>query len=176
MSGMSVAKQARNTVCMSENPAHKQNLINISLLASSVLYWLWNFQARRLNVRVNLTTNRTSGILVWIPCHSLRNSKEQPECLHALPKTNSQLMTCSGMWRRVILARTDISEESIASMIRVTRIGDIGRTLVATINWSALMIRRYDPPKRRFLQDPRGVTFQKATFFIVTAVKTSNLT
>jgi hypothetical protein len=32
------------------------------------------------------------------------------------------------------------------------------------------------PPKRRFLQEPHGVTSQKTPFFIVTAVKTSNLT
>jgi hypothetical protein len=30
-------------------------------------------------------------------------------------------------------------------------------------------------PKRRFLQEPHGVTTQKTPFFIVTAVKTSNL-
>jgi hypothetical protein len=36
--------------------------------------------------------------------------------------------------------------------------------------------RRYVPPKRRFLQEPHGVTSQKTTFFTVTAVKTSNLT
>jgi hypothetical protein len=28
------------------------------------------------------------------------------------------------------------------------------------------------PPKRRFLQDPHGVTSQKTAFFIVTAVRT----
>jgi hypothetical protein len=32
------------------------------------------------------------------------------------------------------------------------------------------------PPKRRFLQEPYGVTFQNAAFFIVTVAKTSNLT
>jgi hypothetical protein len=31
------------------------------------------------------------------------------------------------------------------------------------------------PPKRRLLQKPHGVTSQKTPFFIVTAVKTSNL-
>jgi hypothetical protein len=31
-------------------------------------------------------------------------------------------------------------------------------------------------PKRQFLQEPHGVTSQKTPFFIVTAVKTSNLT
>jgi hypothetical protein len=36
--------------------------------------------------------------------------------------------------------------------------------------------RRYVPPKRRFLQEPHGLTSQNTTFFIVTAVKTSNLT
>jgi hypothetical protein len=35
--------------------------------------------------------------------------------------------------------------------------------------------RRHVPPKRRFLQEPHGVTTQKTPFFIVTAVKTSNL-
>jgi hypothetical protein len=32
------------------------------------------------------------------------------------------------------------------------------------------------PPKRPFLQEPHGVTSQKTPFFIITAVKTSNLT
>jgi hypothetical protein len=35
--------------------------------------------------------------------------------------------------------------------------------------------RCYIPPKRRFLQEPHGITSQKTAFFIVTAVKTSNL-
>jgi hypothetical protein len=34
----------------------------------------------------------------------------------------------------------------------------------------------YVPPKRRFTQDLHGATSQKTAFFIVTAVKTSNLT
>jgi hypothetical protein len=36
--------------------------------------------------------------------------------------------------------------------------------------------RRQVPPKRWFLQEPHGVTTQKTPFFVVTAVKTSNLT
>jgi hypothetical protein len=36
--------------------------------------------------------------------------------------------------------------------------------------------RRYVPPKRRFTQDLHGVTSLKTAFFIVTAVKTSNIT
>jgi hypothetical protein len=36
--------------------------------------------------------------------------------------------------------------------------------------------RSYIPPKRLFLQEPHGVTSQKTAFFIVTAVKTSDLT
>jgi hypothetical protein len=36
--------------------------------------------------------------------------------------------------------------------------------------------RRQAPPKRQFLQEPQGVTSQKTPNFIVTVVKTSNLT
>jgi hypothetical protein len=35
-------------------------------------------------------------------------------------------MPSSGMLRRVVLARTDVSEERSASIIRVTRIGELG--------------------------------------------------
>jgi hypothetical protein len=38
-----------------------------------------------------------------------------------------------------------------------------------------LMKEALSSPKRRFLQEPHGVTSQKTPFFIVTAVKTSNL-
>jgi hypothetical protein len=52
------------------------------------------------------------------------------------------------MLRRVALVITDVSEERIASIIRVTRIGELGTTLAVTCN---------------------------REFFIVTAVETSNL-
>jgi DNA-binding TFAR19-related protein (PDSD5 family) len=38
------------------------------------------------------------------------------------------------MLRRVALVRTDVSEEVNASIIRVTRIGELGTTLAATSN------------------------------------------
>jgi hypothetical protein len=59
----------------------------------------------------------------------------------------------------VALVRTDVSEEPGASFIRVTKIGELGTTQAATSN-------------RR----THGVTTQKTPFFIVTALKTSNLT
>jgi hypothetical protein len=43
-------------------------------------------------------------------------------------------MPSSGMLRRVVLVRTDISEELKASFIRVTRIDEIGTTLALTSN------------------------------------------
>jgi hypothetical protein len=58
------------------------------------------------------------------------------------------------MLRRVALVRNDVSEEQSAFFITVTRIGELGTTLAV----------------------PHGVTSQKTPFFIVTAVKTSNLT
>jgi hypothetical protein len=60
-------------------------------------------------------------------------------------------MLSSGMLHHVALVRTNVSDESIDSIIRVTRIGELGTTF------------SYDP------------TSQKMAFFIVTAVKTSNL-
>jgi hypothetical protein len=74
-------------------------------------------------------------------------------------------MASSGMLRRVALVRTDVSEELSTSFIRVTRIGELGTTLAVTSNRRKM---------RR--NEPHGVTSQKAPFFIVTAVKTSNLT
>jgi hypothetical protein len=68
-------------------------------------------------------------------------------------------MVSSGMLRRVALVRADVSEEP-----RVSRIGELETTLAAT------------RLQRRFLQEPHGVTSQKTPFFIVTAMKTSNLT
>jgi hypothetical protein len=43
-------------------------------------------------------------------------------------------MAPSGMLRRVVLVRTDVSEERSASIIRVTRIGWLGTTLAITSN------------------------------------------
>jgi hypothetical protein len=59
----------------------------------------------------------------------------------------------------VALVRTDVSEECSASIIRMTRISELGITL-------AVSSKRCKPD---------GVTSQKMAFFIVTAVKTSNL-
>jgi hypothetical protein len=68
-------------------------------------------------------------------------------------------MTSSGMLSLVAVVRTDVSEELSAFFIRVTRIGEIGTTLAVTSN----------------RHKPDGVTSQKTTFFIVTAVKTLKL-
>jgi hypothetical protein len=57
-------------------------------------------------------------------------------------------MVSSGLLRRAALVRTDVSEDPGASFNRLTKIGE----------------------------EPHGVTTQKTPFFIVTALKTSNLT
>jgi hypothetical protein len=49
-------------------------------------------------------------------------------------QNNSTRMPSSGMLRRVALVRTDVSEELNASIIRVTRIGEVGTTLAVTSN------------------------------------------
>jgi hypothetical protein len=48
-------------------------------------------------------------------------------------------MPSSGMLRSVALVRSDVSDERIASIMRVTRIGDLG-TLAVTSNRSTLTL------------------------------------
>jgi hypothetical protein len=48
-------------------------------------------------------------------------------------------MASSGMLRRVAVVRTDVSEELSASIIRVTRIGEVG-TLAVTDNVRRLLV------------------------------------
>jgi hypothetical protein len=47
-------------------------------------------------------------------------------------------MPSSGILRLVALVRTKVSEESSATMIRVTRIGELGTTLAVTSNLRTL--------------------------------------
>jgi hypothetical protein len=91
-------------------------------------------------------------------------------------------MPSSGMLRRVALVKTDVSEERIASIVRVT-ISELGTTLTLTskrstpqsscqllLTFLAVLFlsswwrRRHFPPKRRSLQNPRDVTPQKTAF------------
>jgi hypothetical protein len=49
-------------------------------------------------------------------------------------------MASSGMLYRVALVRTDVSEESSAPFIRVTRIGELGTTPAVTNNRRTLRV------------------------------------
>jgi hypothetical protein len=63
----------------------------------------------------------------------------------------------------VDLVRTDVSEESVVSIIVVKRISDLGKTLATTNN--RIMLRRNE--LSGFSQDPHDVTSQKTAFFIL---------
>jgi hypothetical protein len=86
------------------------------------------------------------------------------------------------MPRGAALVRTDVSEELIASIIKVTRIDELGTALAVTSNRSTLVDAcHHDDGGETFLQNvgsykSDGVTHQKTAFLIVTGVKTSNLT
>jgi hypothetical protein len=101
-------------------------------------------------------------------------------------------MSSSGMSPRVTLVRTDISVERSASIIRVTRIDEVGTTLgiTSSMRWSlvmanivpsspilvTLMMEALRSSETCSYKRHMALTSQKTTFSIVTAVKTSNLT
>jgi hypothetical protein len=66
---------------------------------------------------------------------SIANFKKFPELVYYI-KINNLIsrMASSGMLRRVALVKTDVSEVLSASIIRVTRICELGTTLAATNN------------------------------------------
>jgi hypothetical protein len=88
-------------------------------------------------------------------------------------------MASSRMWCRVNLVWTDVSEVCITSIFRVEK-SVVCSHLLKPVPRSRIFLpwrwRRYVPPKRRFTQDKHDATSKKTAFFIVTAVKTSNLT
>jgi hypothetical protein len=59
------------------------------------------------------------------------------------------------MLRRVVLVRTDVSEEPSAFIIRVTRIGEVGTTRAATSNRRTLLTFLF----HRFLSHDEGARF-----------------
>jgi hypothetical protein len=63
----------------------------------------------------------------------------------------------------VALAGADVSKERIASIIKMTRSGELGTKLAVTSKRSTLHIT------------PQAVTFQNKAFFIVTAVKNAEI-
>jgi hypothetical protein len=83
-------------------------------------------------------------------------------------------MPSSGILRLMVLVRTDASEEYIASFVRVLRLLVTDNVVSSLPILDTVTIERYIPPKRRFLQDSHGVTSQKTSFFVVTAVIASN--
>jgi hypothetical protein len=80
-------------------------------------------------------------------------------------------MPSSWVWDRVDFVWGDVSEESIASIFRVEKSAS-----EEPASEGGCILQRYVPPKRRFTQDLHDATSQKTAFFIVTAVKTSNVT
>jgi hypothetical protein len=86
-------------------------------------------------------------------------------------------MPFSGMWCRVDLVWTDVSEERIASIFRIEKSAFNEPAWAG--GYSLLHLLTLVPRTRNFLPwrcRRYGATSQKTAFFIVTAVKTSNLT
>jgi hypothetical protein len=97
--------------------------------------------------------------------------------------TTIKRMPSSGIWHRVELVCTVVWEEHITSILRVEQSAceepNCSHLLTLVPRWWIFLpwrLRRYVTPKRWLTQDLHGATSQKTAFFIVTALKTSNLT
>jgi hypothetical protein len=87
-------------------------------------------------------------------------------------------MSSLGSYALVTLVRTDVSEERIASIIKATRISELGTLAISSKRITLLTLflarrflspwwgRRYVLQRRRFLQEPHGVSSKKKAFFI----------
>jgi hypothetical protein len=79
---------------------------------------------------------------------------------------------------RVALVRADVSEERIASIVKVERLNKLGTRLKVTSNRSRLRRNTNygicSSDTSIVVQVPHGIASQKTAFFIVTAEKTSD--
>jgi hypothetical protein len=76
-------------------------------------------------------------------------------------------MPSSGMCRRVVLVRSDVSDELRASKLflrSVRRLLVMANVPSSPIPVTLMTALRY-PPKRQFLQEPHDLTSQKTAFF-----------
>jgi hypothetical protein len=80
-------------------------------------------------------------------------------------------MVSSGMLRRVALARTDVSEELSASLIRVTRIGELGTTLAVTIVHRLLVTAHVVPSSPIFVTLMKEVLRSSETSVLTRATR-----
>jgi hypothetical protein len=76
------------------------------------------------------------------------------------------------MLRRAALVRTDVSEELSASFIKVTRIGDLGRTQAATSNRLTLQ-RNSNIPEDTILHSHRRENLKSYRLIFNNSYKTN---
>jgi hypothetical protein len=80
-------------------------------------------------------------------------------------------MSSSGILRRVALVRTDVSEEPSVSIIRITRIGELGTRLAVTNNRRTAFLRRV----RRLLVTPSVVASPQIVTLMTEALRSSEM-
>jgi regulator of protease activity HflC (stomatin/prohibitin superfamily) len=100
--------------------------INYSLISDYYLLFVATYESRaflKIQNQRYITTDGQSVILSW---YWAIDWNTRSIFLYGTPS--------SGALRRVALVRTDISEELIASIMRMTRIGELGTTLAVTSN------------------------------------------
>jgi hypothetical protein len=114
-------------------------------------------------------------------CWEKENGESTPKCYNFEMKHPSRYRGCSYVRKEPVHMKQHFFPQAhIASIFRVEKSASESAAFLTLVPHSRIFLpwrwRRYVPPTCRFTQDLHGATSQKTTFFIATAVKTSNLT
>jgi hypothetical protein len=105
-----------------------------------VRQWREFWQATKLRAHCQVRAEDTGHHADQKRHESGRNWRTFNTVLHKRTLILNWRMSSSGMLRRVVILRTDIQEEGIASVIRETRIGELVTTSAVTSNRSTLRV------------------------------------
>jgi hypothetical protein len=114
----------------------------------------------------------------WYDCE-MKNLEETVHRLkHGLQEGHFTTSLFSPYWTRKVLAPTYhlIQNKNLYAHGNSAVCSHLLTLVPRSLIFVPRRWRRFVPPKRRFTQDVHGATSQKTAFFMVTAVKTSNLT
>jgi hypothetical protein len=150
--------------------------------------WTWDASSNNTR-RYNQASLTLKNVAFWdvAPCRACMNRRfGRTYRLHLQGRKILEWETSVSRWLQTaadssLADFSSLNMEAICSSetsvhTRSTRLQPAAHAGSSLVAFSTLKMKAIRSAKRRFTQDLHGATSQKTTFFIVTAVKTSNLT